>query len=467
MKETELRRLLALGEGPRMELKANIPKIDQIGAIVCGLLNTAGGYLVCGVDAGGQVPGVELSAARLRALEADIHRAMSPNTLVSFELQGLDGKQLLVVEVPAGPDVPYAYANSIFLRDGVASVDAIRDLVLRRQIEPERWERRFSFADPESDLSEPEISHTLANIQVRRGQILKHEGIAAVLEELAVAKYGRITNAGDVLFGRNPELRNPQIRVRAACFASDKADEKFLDQKSFQGPLGQMLEETYAFVLRNTPTQSTFSPDRLRREDSSVYPEQAVREALVNAFAHRDYSRPSGGVVVTIYPRRLEIWNSGGLPDGVTVDTLQKGQLSVLRNPDLAHVLYLRGFMERLGRGSVLILKACLELGLPAPQWTSDTKAGVTLTFFAPQATPQVTPYVTPHVSRLLQIVESQNSREELMAALEISDVKNFRARYLKPALQLGLLEMTQPDKPNSGNQRYRLTELGRGVKNQ
>jgi ATP-dependent DNA helicase RecG len=200
-----------------------------------------------------------------------------------------------------------------------------------------------------------------------------------------------------------------------------------------------------------------------------MYPAEAVREALVNAFAHRDYSSPSGGITVGVFPDRLEIWNSGGLPEGVTVEKLAQGQLSVLRNPDIAHVLYLRGLMERLGRGSVLILNACQKHGLPKPVWTSDERSGVTLTFFTPQVTPQVTPQdtpqVTPQVERLLAVVRGTMSREELMAGMGVSDRKHFMAAYLGPALELGLVEMTLPGKPTSGNQRYRLTPLGQQLK--
>ena len=92
------------------------------------------------------------------------------------------------------------------------------------------------------------------------------------------------------------------------------------------------------------------------QESYPLYPESAVREALINALGHRDYSSPSGGVSIHSFPRRLEIWNSGSLPDGVTAESLAKGHISVLRNPDIAHVLYLRGLMEKAGRGSVLMI---------------------------------------------------------------------------------------------------------------
>ena len=99
-----------------------------------------------------------------------------------------------------------------------------------------------------------------------------------------------------------------------------------------------------------------------------MYPEQAVREAIVNAFAHRDYSNFAGGIKVEVSPAHLKIWNSGAFPQGIDEHKIQQGHISVLRNPDIAHGLYLQGYVEKLGRGSVVIQQACKDAGLPAPK---------------------------------------------------------------------------------------------------
>ncbi len=141
---------------------------------------------------------------------------------------------------------------------------------------------------------------------------------------------------------------------------------------------------------------------------------------------------------------------------------LAKGQISILRNPDIAHVLYLRGFMEKAGRGSVLIIDECKKSELPVPQWISDPVHGVTLTFFAPQAAPQVTPQATPQVKKLVKVMIETMKREEIQVALGLKDRKNFNDKYLNPALEIGLIEMTIPGKPNSPKQQYRLTKQGK-----
>ena len=481
MKMGAIRELLSLGEGQSVEFRSDCQDIGVIGQVVCGFLNTSGGYVVCGVDERGTVIGVDAAGELVKSLEQRLQQGLSPGTLVSVQVREVGGKELLVVEVPAGKDLPYAFENVIYLRKGQvtrkADVETIRDMVLRKQVEPERWERRFSPADINEDLDREEVHSLVRAVSMRPWfRFRDSENPVMVLEDLAVSRYGRLTNAGDVLFGANPAMRYPQVRVRAACFTTGGADDTYLDMKPFEGPLVPVLESVYNFILRNTPTISRFGKNDLERRDEPLYPPAAIREGLVNAFAHRDYSDFSGGIVVRVYSSRLEIWNSGKFPEGVTPDSLSSGHISVLRNPDIAHVLYLRGYMEKMGRGSVMIRRACAERGLPLPQWSEDDR-GVTLTFFSPnvamevvtagtgEVATEVTTEVTTEVMQILRALDGEMSRRDLQDALGLRNSEHFRKAYLQPAIQDGLVEMTIPEKPRSSKQRYRLTPEGRALR--
>lgn len=135
-----------------------------------------------------------------------------------------------------------------------ADAETIRDIVMRRQIEPERWERRFSFADLETDVDNYEIISAVEDAKkVQRAFFREATQPLMVLEDFSLAKYGRLTNGGDVLFARNPAIRLPQIRIRAMRYNLDKASDTFSDMKSFEGPLYVIFEEAYSFIVRNTP----------------------------------------------------------------------------------------------------------------------------------------------------------------------------------------------------------------------
>ena len=463
MKTEKLIEMLQLGEDQQIEFKTAC-RTQVIGRQVCAFLNTKGGYVVCGVDDQGKILGIG-DLVRITKLENELALGLSPSALVSVEKHDIQGKKILVIEVPAGKDIPYAFRDQIYIRRGditrKADIETIKDMVVRRQVEPERWERRFSIADIASDLDVDEIAAVVKAVNRNLRMEFHDEGdMQAVLQDMAVFKYGRLTNGGDVLFAKNPELRYPQVRVRAVCFTTGKTDDTYRDEKTFAGPLVSVLEEVYRFIVRNTPSLAHFRKGKLERQNEPLYPADAVDEGLVNAFAHRDYADYKGGIAVHIYPRRLEIWNSGSLPVGVTLEKLARGHISVLRNPDIAHVLYLRGMMEKLGRGSLLIQDLCEKQNIPAPEWKSDPDLGVTLTFFAPEMTPEV----TPEVKRMLLVISGEMTREEIMEKLGLKDEKHFRENYQQVAVNLGLIEMTIPDKPRSSKQKYRLTEKGKAI---
>lgn len=475
MTHDEIKELLSLGETQNIEFKASCRNIDAVGKIICSFLNTNGGYLIIGIEDDSNIVGIE-NTQNIQEFEDQIIKKIAPKVLVSFEEQIINDKKVWIIEVPQGTDLPYSYDNSVFVRYGEmtrqADIEIIKDMILRRQIEPERWERRFSDANITNDLDESEIRFTIRSD--KHDKILTYtrgDTPAEMLEYLGFVKYGRLTCGGDVLFCINPAKRFPQSRVKAVCYKSNKIDNDYIDMKSFEGPIVQNLEAVFAFVKRNIPSQMKFDPNSLKREEKAIYPLEAIREGLVNAFAHRDYADFRGSILVQIFADRLEIHNSGRFLDGITSDTIAKGQISLLRNPDIAHTLYTRRYMEKLGRGGMLIRKACQEYGLIEPKWSEDIN-GVTLTFFANmEVTMEVSREVDVEVvneiigktQKLLILLEPNReyTKKELQEKVGLKNDEYFRKSYMLPLLEIKILEMTIPDKPKSSKQKYKLTEKG------
>jgi ATP-dependent DNA helicase RecG len=255
-------------------------------------------------------------------------------------------------------------------------------MVQSKSVAAERWERRPSMAMEESDLDHDEIRHTIKQAK-ESGRFAFDDSTddIEVLKALAVYSAKGFTQAADVLFAKNPALRHPQTRVRVTRFASDKGGDTYLDDRQLQGPLVRVFELAFEVLSQHVRWEARFQTGGVRRSDRPEYPFEALREGLVNAFAHRDYSGFSGGVTVGIYPNRIEIWNSGHFPDGMQPSDLKENHPSLPTNPDVAHVFYLRGLMERIGRGGQLIINACHDHGLRPPKWV-DRPTGVTLTIF-------------------------------------------------------------------------------------
>src|SRR5690606_31838008 len=118
MNAQRLKELLSLGEGQRVEFKVH-PRPDAVGPVVCGFLNTGGGYLICGFDERTGIVGIKENPRDLLAqCESAIAQHITPKAFVSFEVVEIEGKPLIVIEAPAGMDVPYAFRHSIYVRVG-------------------------------------------------------------------------------------------------------------------------------------------------------------------------------------------------------------------------------------------------------------------------------------------------------------------------------------------------------------
>lgn len=233
-----------------------------------------------------------------------------------------------------------------------------------------------------------------------------------------------------------------------------------LDRKDFAGDLYAIYEEVIVYLQAKLNT--ALIPHARGRDERLELPVDALREALVNAIAHRDY-RSNANVQLYIFYDRLEIVTPGGLPAGMREEDL--GVKSVPRNPLLFGMFYRMGMVEQVGSGIKRIREMCRDYGVAEPVIeVSDN--WVTTTFKRPngQVEDQVAGEVTPQVNRLLAVCDGELLREELQERIGLADRKYFRTDYLRPALNAGLIEMTIPDKPTSSKQKYRITEKGKAL---
>jgi ATP-dependent DNA helicase RecG len=171
-------------------------------------------------------------------------------------------------------------------------------------------------------------------------------------------------------------------------------------------------------------------------------PPEVVREAIVNAVAHRDYTS-NGSVQVMLFSDRLEVWNPGTLPPTLTLEKLRQPHGSVPGNPLLAESLYLTKYIERMGTGVGDMIERCRNAGLLEPEFYL-TDGFVTIIRRKPElALRAVIPQVTPPVEVLLRLLDSCGalSNTEIRKGLGLKDRKHVGERYLEPALAEGELK--------------------------
>lgn len=381
--------LLAEGESRQVDVKASMEPLDAVGKTVCGFLNTVGGVVMIGVDDDG-TPNGSATEEQFKALGKFLRNAITPKVLYEVSLDKIAGGNVITVSVPAGPDRPYVFEGAVYIRKGTtthaADAAALRELVETSSQATKRWERRPSSGLEIEDLDRELLTETVRRAQDRRGiQFENAKDPTSVLTQLSLLQTGQLTNAADVLFGKKVAQRHPQTRLRAVCYATDRADD-FLDEQLYEGPAFRLLEDSMAFLKRHVAIAAEFREGQLSRESKPKYPSNSLREGLVNALVHRDYAAFSGSVSVSIYADRVEIWNTGKLPRGISPrDLVLASHSSILVNPDLSHVFYLHELMERVGRGTYKIAQECRDFGMRLPEW-KNVGSGVRLTLFVAKA---------------------------------------------------------------------------------
>lgn len=424
----ELEAIVAGGEESQVEFKRSTGQRSDAAKTVCGMLNGAGGFVVFGVTDAGEIRGQEVTARTVEDVVRELRR-IQPHPPVTPEVLQLDGAlAIIALRVPGSTSGLHTYDGRPYVRVGpstlVMSPDEYRRRMLEEMHPAHRWELQPASAITLEQLDAAEITRTVEEA-IRRNQ-LSDPGTRApgeLLRGLGVIRDGQLTNAAVALFVR-PEHTLPifpQCVVRLARFRGTTTTE-FEDNRQFHGNIFELLGVTQIFLRQHLPVAGRIVPSLFERADDPMYPPEALREALVNAFSHRDYQAGGGSVSVGIFDDRLEIASTGGLRFGLTTEDLLRPHSSRPWNPLIASVLYRRGMIEQWGRGTLKIGELAERAGLAQPEF--EERTGDLVVRFRPSsyvAPRRIERALTPLQRELLNIIGSSNEgaglsqlREEL-----------------------------------------------------
>jgi predicted HTH transcriptional regulator len=320
------------------------------------------------------------------------------------------------------------------------------------------------------DLSGEKVKKFVQNARARRGFPLSVESpVSEVLTHLDLMDKDRITNAALLLFGDKPQHFFITSEIRCASFHGIEVAKPIQSYKVFKGDVFEMVDQAVDFVLSKLDYPIGTREKEIQIPGKYEIPKEIVTEAIVNAVAHRDYTS-NGSVQVMLFKDRLEIWNPGSLPLGWTTEKLKIVHTSVPANPLLAEPMYLSGYIERLGTGTLDMVRLSIDAGLIEPEFIqADSFRAI---IYRPIVTGQVTGQVpqeyrrsTVEVRNLIMVLEGEMSRKEIQRTLDLKHEGNFRDNYLEPALGAGIIKMKYPDNPNHPKQKYLLTKKGLEIK--
>ena len=375
MNKETLFELVAGGEGSRVEFKRDDCRAEDIAKEMSALLNLEGGAILLGVEDEGQISGLTRSRKDAEEWVMNIARHnLQPAVIPVWTcIEVEQGKMVGVIELTAdSPGKPYKAlrGNSwvTYSRAGSTSRAATREEEgrLYQASKLVRYEIKGVQDTTLESLDMDRIENYFQNILKRpepsRSDLESWQNLLCN-SDLLVKSGGELqaSAAGLLLFGSNPNRRLPQAGVTAAAFEGVEKDYNTIDEERIRGSLvstfskrGAVLEKgvidlAIDFAQRNMGSTAWLEGGRRRRK--KALPLDAVREAIVNAAAHRDYAREGTDIELSLYEDRLEVISPGHLPNGVTVEKMKEGVVRVARNELLKEILRDYGYVEHYGMG--------------------------------------------------------------------------------------------------------------------
>jgi predicted HTH transcriptional regulator len=362
-----LKELLTKNEGKTLEFKENTASLQKIIQTIVAFANTAGGTLVIGIkDKTKEIVGLGDILQEEERLANAVADSIAPQINPSFQLHTWRNRDLLIISVPHSFG-PYfvkskGLANGVYIRLG--STNRLADQQIISQIQ-RLQEHKYFDEQPNFDCATSSINFSLAkklfadNSKKFTAQTARSLGLVVQHQAKELASNGAV-----LLFADNPRDYFPDAYVRLGKFlGADKS--QILDHVDLSFPISIVLDQILAFIRRHTTMAAEIGTTK--RKDIPQYPPIVVREAVINALVHTDYSIKGASINIGIFDDRIEITNPGCLPFGLSMEAALSG-ISQLRNRVIGHVFRELNLIEQWGSGLGRMQSICLQQGIQEPK---------------------------------------------------------------------------------------------------
>ena len=343
---------------------------------ICGFANARGGKVYIGKNDSGNV--VHLS--NYKYLMDTIPNKIRDLLGVVCDVNLFDENNEKYIEIITQPSqVAVSLRGRYYFRSGSTKIEltgnALNEFLLKKA--GETWddlvEERATFDDIDIDslkmfLADAEKSGRMPDISN-----LSNEEI---LDKLRLLDNGKLKRAAIILFAKDPNRFYPNVMVKIGAFGSDDVDLIF--QEVEENNLIKLLQEVQN-QLNHKFFKKSINFEGFQRIEKSEYPVAAVREMILNALVHRTYM--GAPIQIRVYDNKISVWNEGSLPDGISLDSLKHNHASHPRNPRIADACFKAGYIDAWGRGTLKIVNACKDAGLPEPE-INEQDGGIIVTLF-------------------------------------------------------------------------------------
>ena len=382
METSDLYQMYEQGESETLAFEMESAPVLKLAETFSALANTQGGTVLIGIDAASSaIKGIrDVDAAREKALAAGL-RCEPPLVLPRPTIVMLEGKPLLYAAIPSGLPHAYALRGKYMAREGkknrALGPRQLRDLL--RQRGEGNFEATVLQGATLDDLDRERVEQyaKLFLNDVAARHRWNEETLDLLFRRGCLTKESstyRPTVAGLLLFGREPQRLLPSAEILLARYSGTEMSDTFI-RETARGSLPEQIRAAEAFLATNMRKGARIAD--FKREEKPEYPLPAVREAIVNAVAHRDYQVRGEEIRVLMFQDRIDVYSPGRLPGHITVENIVEERFA--RNEVIVQVLTDLGFVERLGYGIDRIIRQMNEAGLPKPQF-QETANGFRVT---------------------------------------------------------------------------------------
>ena len=422
---------------------------------ICGFANAQGGVLEIGRNNRGEPVGLVNASNLIEELPNKMRNTLG--IIADVDLLVEDGKELVRITVEPYP-YPFNYKGQYHFRSDSTKQElkgaALDKFLLGRT--GKRWDAVPLPGVAVGDLD----AGALKRFRERASNTKRLSADDLAVDDATLVERLRLTDgeylkrAGVLLFHPDPERFITGASVKIGFFESD-SELRFQDE--VQGNLFTQVDRTLELLLTKY-LSAAIHYEGVQRVEKYPVPESALRETVLNAIAHKDYS--SGvPIQISVYSDRLLIWNNGQLPDDWTIERLTQKHPSHPYNPDIANAFFRAGLIEAWGRGIEKVIRACQEAGMNTPKLSYEA-TGLSVEF---ELVAQVGTKLglSRDQVKILRKSRQESPLSELLEVVGRSNRTKFRDQVLAPLLEAGLMEMTIPEKPRSPKQKYRTTKIG------
>lgn len=371
MNKEELLLILQQGETQEVEFKESCPSKEHLARIICGFANTDGGFLILGADRKGQIKGLNGDLDKLQQDIANVNQDIFSPPLISTKVHSIEKHSLVIVEIKKANDKnAHSYEGIVYVRIGSTTHrlegQSLFAFLKNKQI------LCFDEQDAEAGLNDLDKRRIeLYLLKREQPNYLKTNSLLDFIVSNMLGKANgvlKLKNVASLFFTKDPYKWHPQNEVRVVKFAGIEPIQVIAQQDFRTDPI-ENIEGTITFIRQNISKRFIIPEDTPRRIEIEEYPMSVIREAIVNAVAHRDYYSYDS-IQISIFDDRIEISNPGSLPEGLAREYF--GKRSVRRNPITYRLLRDCHYVEGLGIGIPTMINDMRKAGLKDPEFNFE-----------------------------------------------------------------------------------------------